>query len=267
MHVRRNKFFLCINLIAILAIALSPLSALAAKPTITAVSVTTKSVAVTFSENVVHSTSSSAADFSKSVYRIPSQSSTSTNWGLESPSGTNVPISNITNWVEYATSANKAILYGLNLTAGNTYALSMSGIADVATATAMDSFSSSGTVSGEVTSDPYINQVTPNYGKASDMVVIQGTNFGASTGQIDFQSPGGGSNFGTVTSWSDTSISVQVPSALNGYKDLKVKRASDSLFSNRRNFALYTSTSGIITGSVSSTNASDAQHVPLFSFL
>ncbi|MBI2645361.1 carboxypeptidase regulatory-like domain-containing protein, partial [Candidatus Uhrbacteria bacterium] len=268
MYARRNKVFLCINLIAIMAIALSPLSALAAKPTITAVSVTTKSVAVTFSENVVNSTSSSATDFSKSVYRIPSQTATSSNWALQSPSGTNVPISNITNWVEYTTSSKKAILYGLNLTAGNTYALSMSGISDVATATAMDSFASSGTVSAvSGTIDPYINQVIPNYGKANDTVVIQGTNFGASTGDVDFQPLGGGSNFGTVTSWADTSIVVQVPSAMNGYKDLKIKRASDNTLSNKRNFALYTSTSGIITGSVSSTNASDVEDVRVIAYI
>ncbi|MBI2645237.1 carboxypeptidase regulatory-like domain-containing protein, partial [Candidatus Uhrbacteria bacterium] len=268
---RKNRFFLVINFIAIAAIALSPLSALAAKPTIASYQVTTKAATVTFSEDVVNTNTTSSALFVKSVKKIATSNSTSSNWTLESPTGVVMPVGEQTGqWVDYIASSSKAILYGLNLTQGNSYRLSLSGIADTASNTVMDSFATGGIVASETT--PVINNLSAVYGQVSNSITIMGADFGTSTGVVEFTGSGlgqGSSGFknATTSAWSTTEITLTVPSSLSvGYKDVRVKRASDTIWSNARKFSAYNSSSAIIEGMISSTSASDVENMRVVAY-
>ncbi|MBI2597359.1 IPT/TIG domain-containing protein [Candidatus Daviesbacteria bacterium] len=68
-----------------------------------------------------------------------------------------------------------------------------------------------------VAGQPYIESISPSVFKKGSTITITGTEFGSSTGKVNFNSNSGYGNllgYGIIGSWTDTQIIFTVPSSL-----------------------------------------------------
>ncbi|MDO8743103.1 MAG: carboxypeptidase regulatory-like domain-containing protein, partial [Candidatus Azambacteria bacterium] len=171
-------------------------TSLTIRPAVTSAAATTKSVTINFDSFI-----------------DGSQASIGANYTLQSPIGTNIPLTSA--WTEFR--GNRASLKGFpSLTAGNTFQISVGANIRSMANTSFGTASSSAT--GTVTSAPTVTLVSPNSGTAGATTTITGTLFGAATGTLFFSSgmPMGGSPppppvQATLNSWSNTSIVAVIP--------------------------------------------------------
>ena len=270
----------CVGFATIFMMAGGPALAIAA-PTVSSVTVTEKYISVVFDQNVVNTTNSENSDWGASASSL-------NNFSFESPTGTSeiisryAPYSNFTDYYVSGSTDGVLNIFGLDLTAGQSYTLGIQNIASVDNVSlVMDGIHPTGTVASS--SAPVINKIenitsgADCYGypcsKIGDgnQIRITGSNFNTESSGVIVDI---GGVLHTVTPSSADAIVMTLgtggesenQTAPIGNNEVKVKNQDDKLYSNVKYFGMYNDIAGVIIGKLTNSSAtvgSDQNNVPV----